>query len=143
MKPTLFILCFFFLSLGTTLMAQSSGDQILGIWANEEGTSHIEILQENGMYYGKVVWLKNPTDKDGNPHTDKNNPNEALQDREIMGLITLYGLKYKNGKWKNGHIYAPAKGKTLDASVEMASDDELKITASQGFFSKTRTMKRI
>ena len=49
-----------FLLLGFSLISfgQSNGDEILGVWWNPEMTSRVEVYKENGLFYGKIIWLQ-------------------------------------------------------------------------------------
>lgn len=97
-------------------------DQIEGIWYNGEKTSKIEIYQgKDGSFYGKIFWLKEPTDKDtGKPRTDKENPDEKIRSTPLQGLLIMKGFK-KNpsakDEYKDGTIYDPKKGKTYCGKI--------------------------
>ena len=70
LKSFLFLATLMFL--GMQLAAQShKANDILGHWFNEEKDAKVEIYQENGKYYGKVVWLEEPNEPDtGLPKLD-------------------------------------------------------------------------
>lgn len=116
-------------------------DEILGTWIPEEGNSKVEIYKKDGRYFGKVAWLAQTTDKKGRELRDRNNPDKTLRERPILGIDMLQNLEYQDGKWV-GKLYAPKKGKTLDASVKLVGNDELELTISVYSFSKTQTWKR-
>lgn len=124
-------------------MAQSKSQDILGIWANPPADAHIEIFEENGRYFGKVVWLKDPLDPQGNPKKDKNNPKASLRTREILGITLLHDLQYKGGKYSGGSIYTPERGMELSCKAQMTSAQELKLTVSKGIFSKNVIWTRV
>ena len=46
-------------------LAQSESD-ILGEWYNQEKDAVIKIYLQNDMYYGKIIWMLNPLDENGN-----------------------------------------------------------------------------
>ena len=51
------------------------GDDILGKWFTENNEAKVEIYKSGDKYYGKIIWLKEPNDKEtGKPKKDKNNP---------------------------------------------------------------------
>ena len=143
---------FVLLVLVTALSAQAGdGDAILGVWATEPdgegGQAHIEIYMEGDRYAGKVVWLEEPLytadDEDGEegePKVDKNNPDEALQARPIMGLVLMEGFRYDGkGLWHKGTIYDPDNGKTYKCKVKLGEDDVLKVRGFIGFSMIGRT----
>ena len=111
-------------------------DEINGYWLPEEGKSIIEIYtNDEGNQNGKIAWLEKPTNRKGEPHTDRMNPDKALRDRPLLGLNMLNDLIHKDGTW-SGKLYTPKKGKTLDVALSLVNEDQLKVTVS--FFGMTR-----
>lgn len=116
------------------LQAQNKADKIVGYYltfddeTNQE-KSQVQIFKStNGMYYGKIVWLKEPF-KNGKPKVDDKNPEVKLQNRPIMNLEILKGFKYDkaNDEWNGGTIYNPASGKTYDCYINFESANKIKI----------------
>jgi len=117
-------------------------DEILGGWTPNEGETIIKIYKsESGVYAGKVVWLKEATNKQGEPFKDVKNPNKELRDRTIMGMDMLENLKYDEGNWV-GTLYTPKKGRTVDAALSLNEADNLDVNVSFRGFSKTITWTR-
>lgn len=143
MKKPFFLILFLALVWSFQLAAQNPADKVCGTWISADGKSHIEIYPQDGKYFGKVVWLKEPNDESGQPKKDIHNSNSYLAQRPILGLVVIANLKYKKGTWEDGKLYAPEKGKTLNCELELLSNDELEMTVSQGFISKSRTLKRL
>lgn len=98
-----------------------------GIWWNEEKTSRVQFYEQNGKIYGKIVWLKEPTEN-GKPKTDKNNPKEDLRSKPLMGLVFLKGFE-KDGDnyWEDGTIYDPRNGKTYSSEMKLVNADQLDV----------------
>jgi uncharacterized protein (DUF2147 family) len=96
-------------------MAQKATD-ISGIWWNDEKTSKIEVVEENGVFSGTIVYMAPEKFENGQPPRDEKNPDPALRERSVMGLQILNGLKYnvKDKEWQDGRIYDPKSGKTYD-----------------------------
>lgn len=124
-------------------LAQNKGDLILGRWITDNGDSRIEFYQKEGKYYGKIIWLKEPLKPDGTAKTDIKNPNPAMRNRSILGLVIVSELEFKNGQFVNGKIYSPKEGKTLDCAILSENNRELKITISKSLFSTSRIWKRL
>jgi uncharacterized protein (DUF2147 family) len=128
---------------------KAPGDAIAGLWLTEAKDARIEIAprkvetdesEENAedaqpLYDGKIVWLKDKVYGEDDPEAgeiirDRNNPDEALRDRPIVGLKMLKGFKFAGeSKWENGTIYDPEKGKTYKCVItlvkpEAEEDDE-------------------
>ena len=106
----------------------SKGDAILGVWFNEEKDAKIEVYKDNGKYFGKVIWLKNPLDDKGKPKTDIENPDPKLKSRPRLGLVVLTGLEHKSAaKYEKGKIYDPKSGKSYSANAELTKPNLLKL----------------
>ncbi len=118
------------------LMAQKySADAILGKWLNEDKDAHIEVYKNDGKYYGKIVWLRDPIDEEtGKPKLDDENSDEELQKRPILGLVILKDFIFDGDEeWEDGTIYDPKNGKTYDCYMEIDDDGILKIRGYIGF----------
>lgn len=116
-------------------------ESIEGIWLTEEGDSKIEIYQRNDKYFGKIVWLNQSTDKNGNPFKDRNNPNKDLRNRPLMGIDMLEDLQYRGGKWY-GKIYAPKRGLTMKAVIVAKQGDKLELNISYKGFTRQQIWTR-
>lgn len=93
-------------------------DKIEGLWFNDIKDAKIQIYKANdGKFYGKIVWLKEPT-KSGKPKLDDKNPKKELQNQPIVGLLILKGF-HKDGDngYEDGTIYDPTNGKTYDCKM--------------------------
>jgi len=104
-------------------------DAIVGKWLNEDQDAHIQIFKENGKYYGKIVWLKEPIEElTGKPKLDDDNEDETLRSRPVLGLVMLKDFIYDDeGEWDDGTIYDPKNGKTYDCYMNFNEDGSLKI----------------
>ena len=129
----------------TTLLFTNPGfspDQIEGHWLAGEGQSIIEIYLTDQRYLnGKIVWLEQPNDKKGRPHTDRMNPDKDLRSQPIIGLHMLENCVYEQGNWQ-GQLYVPKKGRTVDVILTMVGTDELLLTVSFRGFSREITWYR-
>ncbi len=126
MQKLSILLVFFFSAI--LLKAQNPNSKILGIWWNEEKTSRVEVFEENGKIYGKIVWLKKTTNPDGSsPRTDIHNPNPDVRKRELIGTIILKNLEWDDddNEWDDGEIYDPASGKTYSCYAHLQKDGKL------------------
>jgi len=112
MKKVLFtasFLLFFILAMN------AQADKILGVWITASDSSSVEIIKHtNGKYIGHINWLMEPLDENGKPKVDKENPDPAKRNDQILGLKLLRSFEYNNGKdrWEDGTIYDPDNGKT-------------------------------
>jgi uncharacterized protein (DUF2147 family) len=126
---TVLALCGFFLC-GLQAAGQAyQADDVLGIWLNEDQDAHIEVYKEDGKYHGKIIWLKFPIDDEtGKPKLDKNNPDEEMQKKPVLGLVVTRDFIYdKDGEYEDGTIYDPKNGKTYSCYMRFEDMDKLKI----------------
>ncbi|MBI3233079.1 MAG: DUF2147 domain-containing protein [Bacteroidetes bacterium] len=121
--------------------AQQNGDAILGTWYNQEQTSKIHIIKMNNMYYGKIVWLKEPTDKTtGKPRTDHLNPDKSKQNVPLMNLTVLRRFTWKNKNlYEGGLIYDPKNGKEYSCKINMVDQNTLDVRGYVGISLLGRT----
>lgn len=120
------ILSLFLLFAYLCAFAQES-DAIVGKWYTEDKGAKIEIFKQNGKFYGKIVWLKEPN-RNGKPKMDDFNPDAKLKTRPLIGLQMLKDFVFDSkGKWKSGEIYDPKNGKTYSCKITMVSWDKLNV----------------
>ena len=86
----------------------------LGIWADEDGKSNIEISDCGGALCGRVVWLKEPYNANGQPKTDINNPDATQRSRPLLGLTIISGLQPDDDSQLKGLVYNAEDGKVYD-----------------------------
>ena len=125
--------------LNNFLHSQNSND-IIGIWLNEEKDAKIEIYKSENLFFGKLIWLKEPKHINRKFKTDKNNPNKNLRNEKLLGLKILSNLMWNNKEkeWINGSIYNARDGKTYQVFANL-SEKKLKLRGYIGFslFGKT------
>jgi uncharacterized protein (DUF2147 family) len=140
MKKLILLVAGVLLAVGSHAYAASpEGDTILGKWLTEKGKSVVEVYHCGDAYCGRIVWLKEPLNKEGKEKVDDKNPDESLRNRTIVGLEILTGLMYKGpNKWEGGKIYDPEKGKTYKCKAWMEGKD-LKFRGFIGFSLLGRT----
>lgn len=119
---------------------------IIGTWTVENGKARVEFYQCGSEYCGRIVWLREPNEADGNPKLDKNNPDAGRQKQPLMGMNLVWGFKYKgDSAWADGAIYDPESGKTYYCKLNLQSDGSLKVRGSltrMGFLGKTQIWRR-
>jgi len=66
--------------------SQNKADDIIGIWlTGGKEPAKIEIYKSGVKFYGKIIWLKNPTEN-GKQRMDGNNPEKEKRSNPIIGL---------------------------------------------------------
>src|SRR5271170_6589651 len=89
---SLAVLCF---SLAITKVSFAQKDQLEKTWYTTENSSKVQMyLTQSGTYAGKIIWLKEPNDKEtGKPELDKKNPDDKLKSTPVLGLVIMRGFK--------------------------------------------------
>jgi uncharacterized protein (DUF2147 family) len=126
-------------------LSAAFAQDVLGKWKLSTGTAIVEVYQDGDVYNGKIVWLQKSTEPDGTPAVDKNNPDEKLRSRQLLGLNMLSNLKKSGKEYSGGMIYDPANGKTYYCSMAVEGD-VLKVRGSldkRGLLGRTMDWFRV
>ena len=118
---------------------------VVGKWKLEDGTAIVEVYKQGDVFNGKIVWLEKPTEADGTPAKDDNNPDPKLRSRQLIGLNMLSGLVKSGEEYKGGSIYDPGNGKTYNCSMKVEGD-VLKVRGSldkKGLLGRTMDWFRV
>ena len=95
----------------------------------------------------KIIWLKTPNDEKGKPKVDKENPDENLRNRPILGLEILTDFVYdEDYTWEDGDIYDPKSGNSYSCKMYLSKDYKtLEVRGYIGIslFGRTETWKRV
>lgn len=140
MKRMRFIIWTIAMLMCTTMaMAQNAGDKIIGTYkAVQEGkVSKVKISKNGNGYRAQIIWLAEPNNPDGTPKLDVRNPEKTKRGVRADHIVIIDKVTYKDGKWTNGKVYDPTKGKTFDVSIKFKDDKTLAVTGSLLVFSKT------
>ena len=99
-------------------------------------TSEVEIYEQSGKLFGKIVAMTEPNDQQGKPKaciactgTDRGKP--------ILGLVVLRDFSSSGDRYK-GTIIDPNDGKLYTAEI-WVEDGKLMVRGYIGFFYQTRT----
>ncbi|MEO5675467.1 MAG: DUF2147 domain-containing protein [Chitinophagales bacterium] len=104
-------------------------DDIQGTWLTTGNNSaKVTIYRRDGKYYGKIAWLKVPTDN-GMPKLDKHNPNPIHRKATLVGLTIINGFKWdaSDQEWEGGTIYDPASGNSYSGNMQLQDINTLKV----------------
>lgn len=97
-----------------------NAQSIAGVWNTGEYNTKIEIIENNGVFNGKII---------SSDHAEANIGNQILKD-----------IKFSKGERK-GKLFAAKKGEWYDAVLKV-NGNELDINIKVGFMSKTITWKK-
>ena len=109
---------------------------IAGTWFTEDSSSKVTITQTGTAYTGKVTWVKTEG------AVDAKNSDPALRTRPIMGIDILTGCTGDATSAKGCRIYAPKRGSSYDAELNLDKDGTLKVKVKAGIGGKTQTWTR-
>jgi uncharacterized protein (DUF2147 family) len=148
MRSTVLVTLFALMVAGLAVAAEP--DAIVGVWATEpdpvDGNAHVEVWKEGDRFFGKIIWLEKPEyaadDRmAGQPKVDRENPDEAVRQRSLIGLRILADFRSAgDGEWNKGTIYDPDNGKTYKCVARLADDGRtLKVRGFVGFSLLGRT----
>jgi uncharacterized protein (DUF2147 family) len=126
------------LGAGLALALQSP----VGTWATVDDKSGkvrstVEIHEQGGKVFGKIVGLTEPDDAQGRPRTC-HACQGADKDQPIVGLVIIRDLAPSGDRYKGGTILDPEDGKVYKAEL-WVDDGKLKVRGYVGFFYRTQT----
>lgn len=105
--------------------AQAYAADPTGIWAKDDGTAKMQVLNCGSGICAKIAWLRSPNDSRGRPLRDARNENVSMRDRPIMGL-PIFKLSPAGANVWVGQVYNPEEGRIYsDVKVTLASSRQL------------------
>jgi uncharacterized protein (DUF2147 family) len=117
-----------------TISVSINAQTIFGKWnsRNDETgkiDSVVEVYEENGKAYAKIIEIKNPDRKNAvcDLCEGKN------KDKPILGLKILTGLEEDGDEWSGGKILDPRNGKVYKCYIKLDGANKLKIRGYIGF----------
>jgi uncharacterized protein (DUF2147 family) len=130
------------LSVGLAARATGAAEAPVGQWKTVDEKSGavqsvVEIFDQGGKLFGKIVNLTKPTDEQGKPKICTTCTG-ADKDKPIVGLIIVKDLGRDGERWKGGTILDPDDGKIYNAEL-WVEGGKLKVRGYLGFFYRTQT----
>lgn len=108
---------------GSFSIEASAAAEPVGEWLVQDGTAQVRIENCNGQLWGAVSWAQRPGER------DVNNPDPAKRSRPVLGMPLLIAMKpnaQKPGRYE-GEVYNAQNGKSYESSIQLSSDDVLRI----------------
>ena len=104
-----------------------------------EEKSIVNIYEENGKVYGKIVEILNPSRK--NALCDKcENENK---NKPILGMKIIDGLKKDEDVYEGGTILNPSNGKIYKCRLKLEDPLTLQVRGFVAFFYKTQYWQKV
>ncbi len=118
--------------------ALAGAEDAFGTWRDNEKGSIVKVYSCGGGLCAQIVKTKDAGAK------DVNNPNPALRNRPIAGLVIMSGArKTGENKWQ-GTIYNREDGQRYSGSLTVVSKNQLQLEGcvAGGLFCKSRIWTR-
>lgn len=136
--------------ISVSALAADAG-KVLGLWLTPDDNAVIEVYREGERFSGRIVSLREPNypanaeaGLAGKPKVDRNNPDESLRARPIVGLNLVQGFEYVgDGRYETGRIYDPRDGTTYQCEMALQEDGTLEVHGYVGIalFGKTQVWR--
>ena len=113
---------------------QLQAQTVLGKWKTiddktGEAKSIVEVYENNGKVYGKVIEIFDATKRnrkcDKCEGTDKNKP--------VLGLVIIKNLTKDDTEYNGGKILDPETGNIYKCILKLSSKDKLEVRGYMGF----------
>ncbi len=119
---------------------------ILGRWktiddVSGEARSIVEILEHQGMVFGRIVKIFPRPNVDPDPVCDKCSPEDPRFKKKIIGMEIIRNLKKSGDEYAGGDILDPENGKVYRSKIWVEGKD-LKVRGYWGPFYRTQTWLR-
>jgi len=98
---------------------------VTGLWATPGNGGQVEIARCGNSLCGKLVTSDNIKANPG--QRDVKNKDESQRGRTLKNLQMLYDFTGGPTKWSGGKVYNPEDGGVYSGTIEMLSDNELKL----------------
>lgn len=124
----------------SSLVAQS----VTGKWKTiDDNTgdvkSVVEIYEDEGKIYGKIIKLTNPKLKNATCIECKG----EKKDEPIIGMVFIEDLSKNDDVYEGGRITNPENGKSYKCRIKLEDSDTLQVRGYLAFFYRTQYWKRI
>ncbi len=133
---------FFFILISSSFrgVSQMTAGDIVGKYVVPSKDGAIQIYENEGKYFGKIILNKDPE------KLDVNNPEKEKQKQKVLGLTILNGFKFDgDDTWESGTIYDPKNGKTYSCKITRLENGDLNIRGFIGvsLLGRTETFTKI
>lgn len=117
---------------------------IVGTWKtidddSGKARSIVEIYEEEGKYFGKIIKLYREEGEDPDPICDE--CDDYRKGKKIIGMEIISDMKYnkKDNEYHKGEIMDPENGNIYDCKLWISDDGKLKVRGYLLFFYRTQT----
>ena len=132
-----------FVSMG--IAAQS----VTGKWKTiddetKRAKSIVEIYEEDGKLYVKILELFREPDEDPDPICDLCDEDDDRKDQKVNGMVIIRDMEKDDDEWEDGTILDPNNGKVYDCKLWVDEEDPnlLNVRGYIAFFFRTQIWLR-
>jgi len=99
-------------------------NNIEGVWKSDKGDYMIKIASMGQEYQGRIVWMLDEKDENGQQKLDAKNPDEKFRKLPIKGSKIITSLKFdsENNSWSGGKLYIPEEGKFYNCEAKVSGN---------------------
>lgn len=124
----------------------SHAQDVIGKWKtiddnSGEEKSVVEIFENGGKIYGKVIRIFTKAGDDPDPVCNNCPEDDGRYQKKIIGMEIIRGLKKTGDAYEGGDILDPEAGKIYRCRI-WVEGSELKVRGYWGPFFRTQTWKR-
>ncbi|WP_421786582.1 DUF2147 domain-containing protein [Hyphobacterium sp.] len=111
-------------------VALANPHEVFGLYAVEDGTSHVEIADcGDGTPCGTVVWIDPASIESGLSPGEVMSPATG---EPVLGLTILRGLREARRDWRGGTIYSPSADRSYGARLRRLESGSLEVKGCIG-----------
>ena len=128
-----------------TVFFNLTAQNVIGKWKTiddntGDAKSIVEIYEEDGKIYGKIIAVTNPDVE----HRKCSNCTGDKKNERIVGLVFIEGLIKKHNVYEGGTILNPENGSTYRCRLKLQDNGEtLQVRGYLAFFYRTQYWKRV
>ncbi len=109
----------------TSVPSDGYENEITGTWYTQGKRSTIQVSAKEDHYYGKIINLKRPLTRDGDPKLDFRNPDPDEKTNLLKETKVLHNVRYKGDKVWEGVFYNYQTGKDHDVKISLTEEGNL------------------
>jgi uncharacterized protein (DUF2147 family) len=124
------------------------GQSCIGRWITVDDDTHknksvVSLYRKDGIMYGKIEKLYPKKGQEVNPKCTK--CEGSLNNKPIIGLLIIRGMKWNKSEWAGGTIVDPENGEKYKAKIWLDPNNSkrLKVRGYVGLFYRTQTWIRV
>lgn len=131
----------------TFLFYTASGQTIIGKWKTIDDNSGdersvVEIYEQDGKYYGRIVKLFRKQGEDPDPICDECDSDDDRFKKKVIGMEIIREMEKTGDDYENGTILDPETGRVYRCRL-WAEGNTLNVRGYWGPFYRTQTWKKV